>query len=188
MSNQFYIYGSTEVGGISPNAINKNLYTVRDIIDEHTFTFDSNSFATKSEQGGSNNVFVSSLKHGFNGVQTNTKNSLLNRSINLEGENYTFLCCPQLGTIYNTGQVKDIFARITLDQSPGAMVFKFLTNPKEFEPSPLAELSFLEFKMVNYNNTLYEFNDLDYSLTLAITEIVDTFDDANFNSRTGLNN
>lgn len=188
MSNQFYIYGSTEIGGISSTAINNMLYNVKDIIDEHTFTFDCAEFSTKSENSGGNNVYISSLKHGFNGIQQNTKNSLLNRSINLEGENYSFLCCPQLSTMLNTGKVENVFARITLDQSPGSVVFNFLSNPKIFDTAPLYELTELEFSVVNYDNTLYEFNDLDYSMVLEITEIVDTFTDSNFNSRTGLNN
>jgi hypothetical protein len=188
MSNQFYVYGSTEIGGISSTAINNMLYNVKDIIDEHTFTFDCAEFSTKSENSGGNNVYISSLKHGFNGIQQNTKNSLLNRSINLEGENYSFLCCPQLSTMLNTGKVENVFARITLDQSPGSVVFNFLSNPKIFDTAPLYELTELEFSVVNYDNTLYEFNDLDYSMVLEITEIVDTFTDSNFNSRTGLNN
>ncbi len=188
MSNEFYIYGATDVGGIEANAINRMKYNIKDIIDEHTFTFDSNSFAVSTSHGGGSNVFISSLRHGFNGVQTNTKNSLLNRSINLEGENYAFLCCPQLATMLNTGSVKDIFARITLDQSPGSMVFNFLSNPKEFDTVPLNALSELEFSIVNYDSTLYEFNDLDYSFVLEITEVVDTTESFNYSSRRGVTN
>jgi hypothetical protein len=187
MSNNFFIYGSTGLGGISSNAINNMMYKVKDIIDEHSFTFDCNEFSTKTEDNGGNNVYISSLKHGFNGIQQNTKNSLLNRSINLEGENYSYICCPQLGTMLNTGSVENIFARVTLDQSPGSMVFDFLSYPKTFE-TPLNELNELEFSIVNYDNSLYEFNDLDYSIVLEITEVVDTFMDSNYNSRTGLNN
>lgn len=186
MSNDFYIYGASSVGGIEANSINKLKYTVKNIIDIHTFTFESISFANTSTKGGGDNVFISSLKHGFNGVQTNTKNSLLNRSINLEGENYAFLCCPQLATMRNTGYVENIFARITLDQSPGNMVFNFLSNPKEFD-TPINALSDLEFSVVNYDNTLYEFNDLDHSFCLEITEIIDTTESFNYSSRRGIN-
>lgn len=186
MSNDFYIYGATSIGEIPENGINNILYTVKDIIDENTFTFDCASFAEKSEKGGGNNMYISSLKHGFNGIQTNTKNSLLNRSINLEGENYAFLCCPTLSTMMNTGDVKNIFARITLDQSPGSMVFNFLSNPKEFDTAPLNKLEELEFSIVNYDGTLYEFNDLDYSMTFEIIELVDTTENFNYSSRRGV--
>jgi hypothetical protein len=183
----FYIYGSREVGGINPNNINSKLFTVRDILDTDTFTFyNYGIYALKDEKGGGNNVYISSLLHGFNGEQRNTKNSLLNRSINLQGENYAFLCCPQLATMMNTGNVKNVFARISLDQSPGSMVFSYLSNPKIFDSIPLNQLNELEFSILNYDGTEYEFNDLDYSFTLQITEIVDVTDGFGVSSRRGI--
>ena len=183
----FYIYGSKMVGGINPNNINSRSFTVRDILDKDTFTF-YNTFdkALADEKGGGNNVYISSLLHGFNGAQTNTKNSLLNRSINLQGENYAFLCCPQLATMMNTGKVKNVFARISLDQSPGSMVFSYLSNPKIFDTTPLNQLNDLEFSILNYDGTEYEFNDLDYSFTLQITETIDITDGFQVSSRRGI--
>jgi len=183
----FYIYGSKMVGGISPNDINSKPFKVRDILDKDTFTF-NNIFgkALSDEKGGGNNVYISSLLHGFNGEQTNTKNSLLNRSINLQGENYAFLCCPQLATMMNTGKVKNVFARISLDQSPGSMVFSYLSNPKIFDTTPLNQLNDLEFSILNYDGTEYEFNDLDYSFTLQITESIDVTDGFQISSRRGI--
>lgn len=187
LNQNLYIYGETSVGGISKTDINGKQYSVREIIDEHTFTVDVNGIASSYEKGGSD-IYISSLLHGYNGVQTNTKNSVVNRSINLEGENYAFLCCPQLATMMNTGDVKDIFARILLDQSPGHVVFSYLSNPKEFDTVPLDKLSELEFSVVNYDNTLYNFSDLDYSFVLEITEVVDTVESFNFSSRRGITN
>ena len=183
----FYIYGSKMVGGISPNDINSKSFKVRDILDKDTFTFNNIfSKALSDEKGGGNNVYISSLLHGFNGEQTNTKNSLLNRSINLQGENYAFLCCPQLSTMMNTGKVKNVFARISLDQSPGSMVFSYLSNPKIFDTTPLNQLNDLEFSILNYDGTEYEFNDLDYSFTLQITESIDVTDGFQISSRRGI--
>lgn len=184
MSNDFYLYGCESVGGINVNGLNNKLLTIKDIIDENHFTFEvDNQFASVAEKGGGSNIFISSLKHGFNGTQDNTKNNVLNRSINLEGENYVFLCCPQLSTMMNTGIVKDVFARITLDQSPGAVVFSYLSNPKEFTEVPLAQLNELEFSVRNYNDSFYDFFDLDYSFTLEITEVQDTVEYFNQSSR-----
>lgn len=184
LSNDFYLYSVENIGTIKANDINNKLLTVKEIIDENTFRFViPNIFSDESLDGGGSNVYISSLKHGFKGRQDNTKNTVLNRSINLEGENYSFLCCPQLSTMMNTGKVNDVFARITLDQSPGSLVFSFLSNPKEFDPIPLAQLNQLEFFVRNYDNTLYEFNDLDFSFTLEITEVLDTSDNFNTSSR-----
>jgi hypothetical protein len=186
-NHNFYLYGVKSVGGIDPNYINNNLFTVRDILDANTFTFYNKSQqASVSETGGGNTAYISSLLHGFNGEQTNTKNSLLNRSINLQGENYAFLCCPQLATMMNTGNVNNVFARITLDQSPGSMVFSYLSNPKRFDTVPLNQLNELEFSILNYDGSYYEFNDLDYSFTLEITETVDVAEGFQISSRRGI--
>jgi hypothetical protein len=185
--HDFYLYDVEDIGGISKTLLNGIQFTIRDIIDENTFTFMmTNAHAKTSETGGGNNVYISSLYHGFNGVQTNTKNNILTRSINLQGEDYCFLTCPQLDTMLNTGNVQHIFARISLDQPPGYVCFKFLSNPKHFNIIPLDKLSELEFSIVNYNNSLYDFNDLDFSFTLEIIEVTDATNSFNISSRRGI--
>ena len=187
MSMDFSLYRVESLSGISQDKLNGIKFTVRDVIDENNFTFNVTGYYSNSKvSGGGTGLFINSLLHGFNGVQTNTKNGLIDRSISLEGENYTFLTCPQLGTMRNTGDVSDIFARITLDQSPGMMVFNFLSNPKEFDTAPLNSLEELEFSMVNFDNTFYEFNDLDYSMTIEIIETIDTNYAFNISSRRGI--
>jgi len=191
MSNDFFLYGLTSntniIGGILINDLNGVQFKVRDVININTFTFMvTNSFSSTTTIGGGNNIYISSLKHGYSGIQTNTKNKLLNRSINLEGENYTFLTCPQLNTMKNTGNVDNIFARISLNQAPGYICFDFLSEPKQFNTVPLDKLSELEFSVMNYNNTPYEFNDLDYSFCLEITEVIDSIEQFNHSSRRGI--
>jgi hypothetical protein len=191
LHNDFYLYGANDVGGILSTTINSKLFTVREILDVNTFTFMIDGyFAIRTESGGGSNIFISSLHHGYAGIQTNTKYSLLNRSINLEGENYCFMTCPQLNTnndsILNTGDVTDIFARIVLDQAPGYVNFNFLSNPKVYDTVPLSQLSELEFFIKNYDNTLYNFINLDYSFTLEITEVIDQSSLFNISSRRGI--
>lgn len=187
----FYLYGvasdTLDIGGIRVSDINSSQFSVREVLTVDRFTFVvSDSFATKIDTGGGTSVFISSLLHGFTGVQTNTKNSSLNRSINLQGENYAFLTCPQLDTMKNTGTVTDIFARFSLDQPPGYVCFNFLSQPKVWNDTPLNSLSELEFQVVNWDSTLYEFNDMDFSFSLEITEIVDTTPMFNQSSRRGI--
>jgi hypothetical protein len=187
MSLDFSLYGATKIGGFLEENINNTKFTVREIIDENNFLFDiPNYYSTSYEVGGGSSLFINSLFHGFSGVQQNTKNGIIQRSISLEGENYALLVSPQLGTMLNTGNIKDIFARITLDQSPGAMVFNFLSNPKIFDTSPIDKLDELEFSMVNHDGDFYEFNDLDYSFVLEITEVLDTSENFNQSSKRGL--
>lgn len=186
-NQEFKLYNIKDIGGIPGDNFNNKTFTIREIIDENNFKFYTNDFfASNTESGGGNSAYISSLIHGFNGIQTNTKDNILNRSINLQGENYSFLCCPQLSTMMNTGDVKNIFARIILDQSPGSMVFSYLSNPKIFDQVPLDKLDELEFSMLNYDGTLYEFNDLDYSFTLQIIENLDVTDSFNVSSKRGI--
>jgi hypothetical protein len=187
LNNDFYLYDIEDLGGISKTMMNNKQFKVRDIIDENTFTFIApNVYANFIETGGGSNIYISSLKHGFNGIQENTKNNILTRSINLQGEDYCFLTCPQLNTMLNTGNVSNIFSRISLDQPPGYVCFKYLSNPKHFNTMPLDQLAELEFSIVNYNGTLYDFNDLDFSFTLQITEVSDITNSFNISSKRGV--
>lgn len=186
MNMNFRLYRVENISNLGKEFLNNIDFVVRDIVDENNFRFKTGIYSDKKTIGGGSGIFISSLLHGFNGVQTNTKNDIIDRSISLEGENYSFLTSPQLGSMKNTGDVDNIFARITLDQSPGMMVFNFLSNPKEFDTSPLSKLEELEFSMVNFDNTYYEFNDLDYSMTLEIVETIDTDYSFNQSSRRGI--
>jgi hypothetical protein len=66
------------------------------------------------------------------------------------------------------------------------MVFSFLSNPKEFLEAPLDKLDELEFSVLNYDGSFYDFNDLDYSFVLEITEVIDVTDAFNFSSKRGM--
>ncbi len=187
MSMEFSLYRAVAVGGFSQIVLNGQKFSVRDVIDENTVTFDVvGSFSTSSQVGGGTGIFINGFRHGFNGVQLNTKNGVIDRSITLEGENYTFLTSPQLATMRTTGRVANIFARITLDQSPGSMVFNFLSNPKEFEVTPLDKMDKLHFSMKNPDDTFYEFNDMDFSFVVEVTEVQDINRDVNRSSRRGI--
>ena len=182
-SNKFNLYGVTSVGGIPEANLNNKPFTIREILSEHSFSFTTDHFASSTESGGGNNVYVSDLIHGFSGTQDNTLNSQLNRSVNLAGENYAFLCSPQLNTMSNTGSVKDVFARIQLDRPPGTMVFSFLSHPKEPNTTDDSQIFDLEFSVVSHDNTLYEFNDMDYSFVLEIEQTYDSLPVQNPNRR-----
>lgn len=179
LDSDFYLYSVSSIGGIDESFLNNTRFSVYDVIDRDTFIFSldsSNVYAKKTENGGGNNIFISSNFHGFSGIQDNKKNDVLNRNINLQGESYALMCSPQLTTIVNTGSVKDIFARVLLDQSPNTMCFNFLSTPKKFELQPLSKLDELEISIYNYDNELYEFNNLDYSMALEVTERLNTSD------------
>jgi hypothetical protein len=188
MSNNFILYSATTLGGIDQSIINGVSNVVRDTIDLDTFTYYGNElYATSIEKGGGA-VFISSLKHGFKGEQDNKKNDLLNRSINLQGQDYVFLCNNELANIENINDnAKSVFARIQLSEAPGAVIFNdFLAVPKLFLDVPLASLSKLKFEVKYYNGNLYDFVDLDWSLAIEIIEILDMNEHSAMSSRRGI--
>jgi hypothetical protein len=171
LNNDFIMYGAESVGSISTNILNSVKYKVRDIIDSSNFTFLANDYAETAETGGGDNVSISSIAHGFNGIQTNEKNGKVFRSINLQGENYVFLCCNKLKGYEDTNNVKNILEKIILDQSPNHVCFKPIEKLITFEQGILPYLQDFEFEVRNWDGSLYDFKDLDYSFTLEITTV-----------------
>lgn len=194
MSNDFYLYECTSFDGIDAQQyINSKKFTTTKIFSEdkngkNMFLFQLDGvYASEATRGGGDNVYISSLKHGFNVVQDNTENDVLHRSISLEGEQYVFLTCPTLNTLVSTSKVSDIFARISLTDNPGSVIFDaYLSNPKIFDDGSLPTLSELEFNVKLFDGTYYDFNDLNFSFTLEITEMVDYIENTNISSRRGV--
>jgi hypothetical protein len=188
MSNSFFLYSAGTVGGVDHSIINGVENVVRDVIDENNFTYYGKELYATSIETGGGSVFISSLKHGFKGIQDNKKNDTLNRSINLQGQDYVFLCNPELANIENLNdEAKDVFARIQLSEGPGAVIFNdFLAIPKLFLETPLSSLTRLKFKVKYYDGTLYDFIDLDWSMALEIVEVIDTNEQMNISSRRGV--
>lgn len=178
-SHNFLLYNSTEMGSIVATGINDRMLKVDTIIDEDNFTFLIEGVVpNKAVSGGGKFISISSDTHGFLGVQNNTDadNNLV-RPIVLSGENYVFLCIKQLGNYINTGSVDDIFAKILLNKPPGEVLFNsFVPGPGVvFYEGPLPDLSKLNVSLRTHANSLFEFNGVDFSFTVEITEFVDTF-------------
>ena len=140
--------------------------------------------------GGSNTVITSNI-HGYRNFQSNTFNGeelgVLYKSISLEGENYIYLTSPGLQTVFVPGNqgLGDVFSRIVLSEPPGNMLFNtFVTVPKEFNP-PLRYLKEISFKVKRTDGILFNFKDIDYSLSLRIIEVVDRIINSEISSSTG---
>ena len=184
--------GGDNLGGIPLDILNHNYHNVEKIIDEDNYMMRVGRYAKFNVSSGSSNTVVSSQIHGFRTFQSNTYNGedsgVLYKSISLEGENYMFLVAPNLHTVYSPGNetVGDIFAKILIDQPPGVMMFdSFISAPRIFNP-PLASLKSIEISMKRQDGYLFNFNNIDYSLSLKVTEIVDQIEGSNISSRTGV--
>lgn len=93
------------------------------------------------------------------------------KKLNMTGYNYFYICCPELVAFNNTGPVNNVFTIIKWTDNPGSVVFdSFVPNHKKFDP-PLASLSRFNFSMYHPDGNLVEFNGLDHSFVLKITEL-----------------
>jgi hypothetical protein len=181
VSQSFLLYNSTAVGSISAQDINDRAFTVDSIIDKDNFTFKiPGVISTEGTRGGGENVSISSDIHGFSGSHSNTdSDGNLLRPLSLAGENYVFLCISGLGNIVNTGSVDNIFAKVLLNRPPGEILFNsYVPGPGAvFDDGPLPEITSLSISMRTHANAPFIFHGTDFSFTIEITELVDTFDD-----------
>lgn len=181
---------SKDLGGVSLTDIN-SAHDVGGIIDENTYFFRANSYATENVSGGGDNIVISSQTKGYRYFQCNTftgeATGVLYRSISLEGENYIFLIIPSMHTIFSQGDenIGDIFAKILLNQPPGIMMFdSYVSTPKIFNP-PLGVLNELQIKMTRRDGYLFNFNKTNYAISLKITEILNKITGTGVSERTG---
>jgi hypothetical protein len=90
-----------------------------------------------------------------------------------------------MGTVINGSGISDVFAKLLLSDSPGQMIYNsFLSAPKFFDP-PIAKLDTMNFKVVTSRGHPFNFNDIDYSFSLEIVELVDSLKNSELSSRTG---
>lgn len=183
----------SNIGDISLSDINQNRRRINKIIDKNSYMIRvEEEYSNISDTSNTKKLInVSSVFHGFAEKLSNTidgtPESKLFRSISLEGQNYIFLTLRSNGidfkTVLNTSNVPDTFAKIILTESPGLMCFNtFISEPKKFI-DPIARLDTLKLKVVDSKGFLFDFNQINFSLTLKITELIENLNDTGLNSR-----
>lgn len=185
----FYLYGVEEFGGFRKHDLNNTAFEVRDIIDADHFTFTTVSgFADRIETGGGMSLRINSKFHGWAGVHDNSPNGVLYKPVNLAGENYAYLCMPGITNdmMMTVDPVRNVFSKVFLTANPGYVIFnEFVTEPITFEDKPLPNLDEVHFEFRSPDNFLLEFNGLEWSATLEITELIPQ-NDANSQTSTPL--
>lgn len=126
--------------------------------------------------------------YGFANTQTNLQiNGLLNKAIELDGEDYLYILNNVLAGVSTSSQVRGIFAKILLNSSPGSVVFNtFVSSIKNFNDAPLQKITELEFSFVDRQGELYDFHGVDHSMTFEVSEYVDVIPDTNISGRRGV--
>lgn len=184
------------LGGIKLEELNGVLFKVARLVDTDNFMIRlSGSFATKNVVSGGSGVYISSINSGFRTAQSNTDTGVssgqLSRSINLAGESYLYLCIPGISTnpgvtpLYTTGGIPDVFAKLLLSELPGLMVYNnYIAAPLVFSPL-LSKIDTIRLKTLTRQGFPFNYNNIDYAFSLAITEIVETLEDSEISTRNG---
>lgn len=182
---------TNNIGGIPLSTINKFQRSIVKLIDSNTYIIrTSGEFASFNETGGGTDVRTSSHIDGFRSIQSNTfsgsTDTNLYRSINLAGQSYLFLVSPNLDTISNSSGISNVFAKLLLSESPGFMIYNsFVSAPKEFD-FPIPSIDKLKLQVLTSQGYPFNLNNINYSISLEITEIMYYIPGTYTTSRTGL--
>ena len=140
---------------------------------------DSNNIINKQFSNLDNNLFKNTIKIGSEGTIFKKK---IIAPIKLKNDDYIYLCCPQLAHINknNSNITNTLFSKILLTGETNKVMYNtFVSGIKEFSNSLLPELKDLEFNFITSNGDLFDFNGLEHSFSLEITEITQQIDKMN---------
>ena len=89
----------------------------------------------------------------------------------MTGDNYFYICCPQLAHVENTAPVKHVFAIIRWSGNPGEIMIDSYVPTNKIFTSPLASLTELHISCRHPDGQLVNFNGLDHQFVIELTEI-----------------
>lgn len=93
------------------------------------------------------------------------------KKLDMTGNNYFYLSSPELGHIRNTDPVDNVFSIIRWSENPGGVSFdSYVPTIRVFNP-PIASLNKLHFTLSHPDGRLIDFNGLDHSFQLELTEL-----------------
>jgi hypothetical protein len=181
-----HFYNASGFGGFVASDINSKIFNIREVIDADNFIVEGiYGFSTSDSTGGGSQVRFNSLLHGWNGVQSNSPDGILNKPVALSGDNYCYLCCPGLNfdTVASNGPVQNIFAKLFITANPGVIIFnEYDASELEFV-TPIEKLSNITFEVRDTYGNLLSFSGLEYSFSVEITELLKIDENNDQNSR-----
>ena len=175
VATSFYLYNVDKFDAYDDLEVSKFKLFIREIESDRQISFAvDKTFMSVEEEFGGTEVRISSSIHGFRGKQTNRDAGLF-KSIDLSGENYVYFVSEKLGgtTFTNHSGIGNIFAKLQLSASPGAVIFNsFISTPIVFE-TPETNLTYFDMSVLTVDKELYDFNKLDFSFSLRVTELIE---------------
>jgi hypothetical protein len=103
---------------------------------------------------------------------------------NMTGDLYFYLCILEAPNMSNTEPVNNVFCKIYWTGIPGTIAFNSFELSKVIFSTPIFALNELHFAFYNPDGSLVEFNNLNHTFTLKITEIYNVLPETNIDERT----
>lgn len=136
----------------------------RDVGEDHAITRFSDKISNKDsyELEGVTSVNLNSA-----GLERKIDSNILN----FTGDNlYIYMILNDFSNIITSNEINNAFSKILLTGVPGDILFNtFVPAIKKFD-EPLAQLNELNIKFVYPDGTLVDFNNINHSFTLSLTE------------------
>jgi len=111
----------------------------------------------------------------------------LSKGINLNGENYIYMCIQEFPAMTVSSDVSNVFYKLILNSAPGTTLFNtFVGNAFVPPEGPMAKLEYLTISFKTQENQLFQFNNAEHSFTLEIIEVIDVPENSGMSSRRGV--
>lgn len=117
------------------------------------------------------NITEYELDSNLNSLGITNSNIINNTLFNLNGDNYIYVTINYIfKDSIDVKNVKNIFAKLLLSGTPNSVIYNDFIQIGQELLDPIFSLSYLEFSFYTADGLLYDFNNIDVSLTIEIFE------------------
>lgn len=122
------------------------------------------------------------VNYNYDSLGTDYIRSL--KKLNTTGFNYFYIVSPEIGLMQGTRSVKNVFAKIIWDQVQNGVCIDSFCKTKTLFDIPLSNLTQVNLSICHPTGVLVEFNNIDHSFVLKITEQLNKLTDTDINTKT----
>jgi hypothetical protein len=129
--------------------------------------------------------YLNNIKDYIIGYDGYIYEKTLNNPVDISGNKYIYFSIKNFNKILDINNNISAFAKIILPSAPGKDMYNnFISTETIFDDKPLDELTQLQVDFFDEDGFLFDFNSLNHSFTLEITEEIDYIENTNILSKT----
>ncbi len=113
--------------------------------------------------------------------------NITNNSLQMAGDNYVIMTAEPIRVFESISAIKNAFAKITLCDSPGKVLYNSFVNMTQLYENPISSLNQLSIGFYTPDGALVNFDGLEHSFTLEIITVSDIPNETRINANTGKN-